>query len=358
LATNYSLLTIFPEDLMREFLRTIGRSLLLPLAVLPFAAALILLGPSSRTNLPLVEAGAMLIQLLPLFFAIGLALGNDRPGAGVTILAVIIGYALVMLAAQGVILALNYLATGALLTEQWHTYALIAGFSVLCYLLIFLLVRMLGLRSRKRRSEKHSTSHTLRTADAAGSLIYAFGGKENIVRVDNCATRLLLTVKDSSLVDGGQLKTLGVSSVVVPSDTSVQATTGRATEYIAAAMREHLPSANGSPEDGGTPASAEQETGAGSNGASLYDPAVSASVLLMIKALGGQGNIVDAGEIATTRLRVVVRDDSLVNEEALRASGASGVMVLGNTFHILLGMRAGLYVREMQLRLDELRATA
>jgi glucose-like phosphotransferase system IIB component len=78
----------------------------------------------------------------------------------------------------------------------------------------------------------------------------------------------------------------------------------------------------------------------------------------MIKALGGAKNIVDAGEIATTRLRVVVRDESLVNEEALRASGASGVMVLGSTLHILLGMRAGLFAQEMQLRLEELRATA
>jgi hypothetical protein len=33
-------------------------------------------------------------------------------------------------------------------------------------------------------------------------------------------------------------------------------------------------------------------------------------------------------------------------------------MVLGSTLHILLGMRAGLYAHEMQIRLDELRATS
>ena len=343
---------------MREFLSIIGRSLLLPLAVLPIAAGLILLGPIMGGSLPLVEAGVLFLQLMPLFFAISLALGSGRSGAGVTILAAVIGYALVMLASQAVLLGINLLSGSALIGEQWQVYALIAGLFFFCYLLIFLLVRSLGLGWRGQSSKQYSYSTALQTAESAGGLVYALGGVDNIVNVDNCATRLLLTVKNSSLVDSARLRKLGVNSVVVPSDTAVQVTTGRQTEFIAAAMRDHLPSANGSPAANGSGAPAEQKVETAGSGSGHYDPAVSASVLLMIKALGGARNIVDAGEIATTRLRVVVRDESLVNEEALRASGASGVMVLGNTLHILLGMRAGLYAHEMQIRLDELRAVS
>jgi glucose-like phosphotransferase system IIB component len=343
---------------MREFLSIIGRSLLVPLAVLPVAVALILLGPIMGGRLPLVEAGVLLLQLMPLFLAISLALGSSRSGAGVTILAVVIGYALVMLASQSVLLGIDFLSSSALIGERWQIYALIAGLFFFCYLLAFLIVRSLRAGSRSRRSKRYSHAAALQTADSAGSLVYALGGVGNIVNVDNCATRLLLTVRDSSLVDTVQLRALGVNSVVVPSGTAVQVTTGRQTEFIAAAMRDHLPAANGTPAANGDGAPAEQKAAAGNNGSGHYDPAVSASVLLMIKALGGAKNIVDAGEIATTRLRVVVRDESLVNEEALRASGASGVMVLGSTLHILLGMRAGLFAQEMQLRLEELRATA
>ncbi|OIQ24781.1 N-acetylglucosamine-specific PTS transporter subunit IIBC [uncultured Vibrio sp.] len=44
--------------------------------------------------------------------------------------------------------------------------------------------------------------------------ITALGGAENILEVDNCITRLRLTVKDSSLADSDTLKKLGAAGVV------------------------------------------------------------------------------------------------------------------------------------------------
>jgi PTS system D-glucosamine-specific IIC component len=76
---------------------------------------------------------------------------------------------------------------------------------------------------------------------------------------------------------------------------------------------------------------------------------------LITSALGGADNIIDAGAAATTRLRVVVADITEVNEDALRAAGASGVLVMDNTIHILLGMRAGQFGAEMEARLLEAR---
>ncbi|MGF1720285.1 N-acetylglucosamine-specific PTS transporter subunit IIBC [Vibrio kyushuensis] len=46
------------------------------------------------------------------------------------------------------------------------------------------------------------------------SYIAALGGAENILEVDNCITRLRLTVKDSSVADTDKLKQLGAAGVV------------------------------------------------------------------------------------------------------------------------------------------------
>jgi phosphotransferase system IIB component len=88
----------------------------------------------------------------------------------------------------------------------------------------------------------------------------------------------------------------------------------------------------------------------------FHDPAVAESAGLIIKALGGAGNIIDAHETAMTRIRVVAADPQLVDQEGLRVAGASGIMEMGNVFHILLGMQARAYNEEMQLLLAKERA--
>jgi phosphotransferase system IIB component len=57
-----------------------------------------------------------------------------------------------------------------------------------------------------------------------------------------------------------------------------------------------------------------------------------------------------------TRIRVVVVDPDRVDGDALRAAGASGIMEMGNVYHILLGMQARAYNEEMQVRLAQERA--
>ncbi|MGL1051870.1 N-acetylglucosamine-specific PTS transporter subunit IIBC [Vibrio vulnificus] len=50
--------------------------------------------------------------------------------------------------------------------------------------------------------------------ELANDYIVAIGGANNIIEVDNCITRLRLTVKDSSLANSEQLKKLGAAGVV------------------------------------------------------------------------------------------------------------------------------------------------
>ena len=46
-------------------------------------------------------------------------------------------------------------------------------------------------------------------------IIAGLGGKDNLIDVDNCATRLRVTIKDGKLVDQAQLKATGAAGVVV-----------------------------------------------------------------------------------------------------------------------------------------------
>lgn len=59
----------------------------------------------------------------------------------------------------------------------------------------------------------------------------------------------------------------------------------------------------------------------------------------ILAALGGSANVVDV-EPCITRLRVEVRDQSAVGEEALKATGAFGVVRSGQIVQIVIGPEA------------------
>jgi PTS system N-acetylglucosamine-specific IIB component len=59
----------------------------------------------------------------------------------------------------------------------------------------------------------------------------------------------------------------------------------------------------------------------------------------IIAGLGGAENI-DEIEACATRLRTVVNDPSLVNEKALKAAGAFGVLSSGTVIQVIVGGEA------------------
>ena len=59
----------------------------------------------------------------------------------------------------------------------------------------------------------------------------------------------------------------------------------------------------------------------------------------IIAGLGGADNIVEL-EPCITRLRTEVRDGSKVDEAALKAAGAHGVMKVGNNVQVVVGPEA------------------
>jgi N-acetylglucosamine PTS system EIIB component len=59
----------------------------------------------------------------------------------------------------------------------------------------------------------------------------------------------------------------------------------------------------------------------------------------ILAALGGDANIIDL-EPCITRLRVEVIDPALVNEAALKATGAFGVVRSGKVVQVVVGVEA------------------
>jgi PTS system N-acetylglucosamine-specific IIC component len=69
------------------------------------------------------------------------------------------------------------------------------------------------------------------TDSKAEQLIAAFGGRENLVNVDACITRLRMEVADKSKVDQARLKSLGAAGVIEVGN-SVQAVFGTDAEAL------------------------------------------------------------------------------------------------------------------------------
>jgi len=67
----------------------------------------------------------------------------------------------------------------------------------------------------------------------------------------------------------------------------------------------------------------------------------------IVAGLGGHSNIVEI-EACITRLRTQVRDTALVDETALRKSGAHGVMRSGAIVQVVLGPGADTIASEIE----------
>lgn len=74
----------------------------------------------------------------------------------------------------------------------------------------------------------------------AKEYIIAIGGKENIVEVDACITRLRLTLKDSAQVSEESVRALGASGMIKPNSKNVQIVVGTKAEIIADEIKKFI----------------------------------------------------------------------------------------------------------------------
>lgn len=67
----------------------------------------------------------------------------------------------------------------------------------------------------------------------------------------------------------------------------------------------------------------------------------------ILAGLGGAGNVVDL-EACITRLRTEVEDASLVDQAALKAAGAHGVVASGTVVQVVVGPEADTLAEDIE----------
>ncbi|MDX8360827.1 N-acetylglucosamine-specific PTS transporter subunit IIBC [Cytobacillus sp. IB215316] len=101
---------------MFKFLQRIGKSLMLPIAVLPAAALLLRFGAEDILNIPFISAaGGALFANLSLIFAIGIAIGLSKDNHGAAALAGAVGYFVLTDATQAINDEINMGVLGGIL---------------------------------------------------------------------------------------------------------------------------------------------------------------------------------------------------------------------------------------------------
>lgn len=239
-------------------------------------------------------------------------------------------------------------------TRPWLVLLIGPAWAILYYGLFRWAIRRFDLPTPGREREPDVMAAAAGEAPAAteaDGLVAAFGGAENIAGLDACITRLRVTVRDAARVDAARLKALGATGVMSVGQ-SVQAIFGTRSENLKGQMEDVLrarggraavaaPAGNRSPAavPSTTPCEADAPDGA----------ALEERTRRFVSALGGAGNIRGAEAVAMTRLRVTVRDEARVDQAALRAAGAHGVMVADpGVVHVLVGIEAERYASALR----------
>lgn len=85
--------------------------------------------------------------------------------------------------------------------------------------------------------EKHATLSNGDYASVAATILDGLGGKNNVISLDNCITRLRIEIKDYTAVDEKKIKSSGVSGVIRPNKTNVQVIVGTQVQFVADEMK-------------------------------------------------------------------------------------------------------------------------
>src|SRR5687768_7012040 len=167
----------------------------------------------------------------------------------------------------------------------------------------------------------------------APRLVAAFGGAGNIRSLDACITRLRVELADVSRASPDALKALGASGVVKVGS-GMQAIFGTRSENLKTDMEEYMRTSRDAVNVRPAPAPAPGVVSRAITVTAQHRARASA----IAAALGGMDNIESVEAVAITRLRVALRDERRIDDDALEHAGARGVMrVADGVVHVIVG---------------------
>jgi glucose PTS system EIICB or EIICBA component len=231
---------------------------------------------------------------------------------------------------------------------------------VVYYLVFTALIKAFNLKTPGREETEAEPGEAMEDAANRFSqqLVLAFGGRSNITDLDACITRLRVGVNDINKADQNKLKALGAAGVLLVGN-NMQAIFGTRSENLKTDMEEYLRTAGDEAELSDEAASEISYQPTGGATVRLRDPMAPEKARGIIDGLGGPDNIVKVDAVAETRLRVKLRDTTVVDETVLNDAGIAAHAVIGDgTLHLLAGLNADQYAAEMRGQLAAVPARA
>lgn len=191
-------------------------------------------------------------------------------------------------------------------------------------------------------------------ASRPAELVRALGGKLNIVSLDACITRLRVELSDLTQLNVERLKQLGASGVIKVGN-GVQAIFGPLSENLKQEIQEYLSQQPLDAEEDVQrelqmlPSQGLQDT----QGAKIGAPSLNLEKVW--EGLGGRSNLLESEGCAQTRVRLVLRDSTLLDEALLKKQGVLGVMKFeprgaenrGNLIHLIVGPGAAEVAKQL-----------
>lgn len=140
--------------------------------------------------------------------------------------------------------AIDYFLNMNLATNGWLIIPVGIVFGIIYYFLFVLIIEKMDLPTPGRLDEEAGRAEEIIADKGLSGLakeyIEKLGGKDNILELDACITRLRLTVADSSNISDEELKSLGATGVIRPNKKNLQVVVGTKAELIVDEMKKYL----------------------------------------------------------------------------------------------------------------------
>ncbi|MCP8617811.1 N-acetylglucosamine-specific PTS transporter subunit IIBC [Salirhabdus salicampi] len=141
--------------------------------------------------------------------------------------------------------AIDFFLNLGIAQKPWLLFGIGLIFGAIYFVLFVFLIRALDLKTPGREDEEviNNDEEISRNGEdkyysLAKHYLHALGGYDNIKQIDNCATRLRLTVQDASVIDEKELKRQGAKGFMKVSNTNFQVIVGTDVEFLADALKE------------------------------------------------------------------------------------------------------------------------
>ncbi|MCT4604552.1 MAG: N-acetylglucosamine-specific PTS transporter subunit IIBC [Marinisporobacter sp.] len=139
--------------------------------------------------------------------------------------------------------AIDYVVNMGLATKGMLLIPVGVAFFAVYYVIFVFAIKKFNIQTPGREDLEENGVDLTKVDDLDGlakEYLVALGGKENIVELDSCITRLRLTLKDAGIIDEKGLKDLGASGVLKINDKNVQVVVGTKVEILSTKMKKLL----------------------------------------------------------------------------------------------------------------------